>query len=197
MKKTLLTAALTLLASTAWAEHEYVDFDDDGSLVISGPFDARIPAPEGATRAGPVHTHEKFLTENLAVSIAGYYGDDQFVTVQVETTDAAAGTLTSENLPVVEIAGQDFRARRDCVDISEEDIEAGDDPLITFMDDAGVQLVPALHAVQLFVTNEAGTAEGIILYMRNVPEGCEAVTADFKAEFDQAFDAFVGSITGN
>lgn len=178
--RTLLMAALTLLATTVWAEHAYLDFDGDGNLVMSGPFNAKIPRPADAAKAGPVHTHEKFLTENLAVSAAGYYGKDQLVTVRIETTDASAGTLTNENLPIMAIAGQDFRARRVCVDISKEDVEAGDDPLITFMNDSGVKLVPAVHAVQLFVTNDDGTAEGIILYMRNVPDGCDSVTADFK-----------------
>ena len=197
VKKILLTAALALLASTAWAEHAYIDFDGDGNMIVSGPFNAKIPQPGGATKAGPAHDHEKFLTENLAISVAGYYGTDQFVTVRVETTDAPAGTLTNDNLPTMAIAGQDFRARRGCIDISQDDIDAADDPLITFMDEAGVQMVPALHAVQLFVNNGDGTAEGVVLYMRNAPDGCDGIDAEFKAEFDRAFDAFVGSITAN
>ena len=97
---TLAAAALTFfLANTASAGQAYIHYDDDGNMVLSGPFNIVIPKPDGA-RQGPVeHSSPSFLDEKLQVSKAGYFADDQFVMVQVETTNAAAGTLTDKNLP--------------------------------------------------------------------------------------------------
>ena len=48
--------------------------------------------------------------------------------------------------------------------------------------------------MQLFASNEDGTAEGIILYIRNVPGGCESMTSEFEAEFKARFERFIQSI---
>ena len=102
MKKiTLATAALAFfLANTAFAEHAYINFDDDGNMVLTGPFDVVIPRPEGARLGQPENSSPSFLDEKLKVSKAGFFADDQFVMVQIETTNAPAGTLTNKNLPV-------------------------------------------------------------------------------------------------
>ena len=117
MKKATLTiAAVFLLFSlpAAAADHEYIEFDSKGNMVIAGPFNAIIPIPEGAQIGKPEHTRESFLAEDLKVSKAGYFADDRFVMVQVETTNAAAGTLTNENLAIYKIGDRDFRARTLC-----------------------------------------------------------------------------------
>jgi hypothetical protein len=135
-----------------------------------------------------------FMGEDLKVSMAGYFADDQLVIVQVETTNAPAGTLSNENLPIIELAGREFRARTTCVDISQEELDADDDPLFEFVEQYAVQIVPAVQALQLFVTADDGTAEGVILYVRNVPGGCGALTPEFEAEFKGAFERFIESI---
>jgi hypothetical protein len=165
-------------------------------MVISGPFDAVIPKPPHArTRIGaPENSTESFLDEKLKTSKAGYFADDQFVMVQVETTNAATGTLTNKNLPVYKIGDRDFRARELCIDISQEELDADDDPLFEYVESYNVQIVPAVQAVQLIVTTDDGTGSGAIIYMRNVPDGCDAVTPEFKAEFDAAFGRFIESI---
>jgi len=197
VKKIITTAVTVLLfcaTSTVFAGHAFVDFDDDGNMVISGPFNAIIPKPEGARLGGPEHSSPSFLNEELKVSKAGYFADDQFVVVQIEQTNAAKGTLTNVNLPVMELAGEEFRARTACIDISQEELDSDDDPLFEFTETQNVQIVPAVQAVQLFVTNDDGTAEGTILYMRNVPGGCSAMSEEFEAEFNGAFERFVQSI---
>ncbi|HSD69969.1 MAG TPA: hypothetical protein VLB07_10465 [Woeseiaceae bacterium] len=190
----MAATALTLLTFTAFAGDEYIIVDKDGNIHVSGPFNAVIPKPAQAFAAGPMHSTPSFLDENLKVSLAGYFADDQFVTVQVETTDAGAGTLSNKNYPVREIAGREFRVRDACIDISQEELDGDSDPTFEFIEDQGVKIVPAMQAVQLVVVNADGTAQGTILYMRNVPGGCEAVTPEFKAAFDAAFERFVGSI---
>jgi hypothetical protein len=127
-------------------------------------------------------------------STAGYFAENQFVTVQVETTSGGAGTLTDKNYPVVEISGEEFRAREACIDISQEELDADDDPMFEFIEDQKVQIVPAMQAVQLVVINDDGTAQGTILFMRNVPGGCEVMSPEFKAEFDAAFERFIESV---
>lgn len=185
---------LMLVASTAHAGHAYINFDADGNMLISGPFEATIPRPEGARIGGPEHSTMSFMEEDLKVSMAGYFADDQFVIVQVETTNAAAGTLSNENLPVYELAGREFRARNVCIDISQEELDADEDPLFEFTERQNVQLVPAVKAVQLFVTTDDGTGEGVILYVRNVPNGCDSLTPEFEEEFHAAFERFIESI---
>jgi len=197
MKKMTITATMVLICfvmSAALADHAYINFDDSGNMVISGPFDAIIPKPDGARIGGPEHSTPSFLDEDLKVSKAGYFADDQFVIVQIETTNAGPGTLTNKNLPVYELAGEEFRARTGCLDISQERLDTNDDPLFEFIEGQNVQIVPAVQAVQLFVTTDDGTGEGIILYIRNVPGGCDTVSPEFEAEFNGAFERFIESI---
>ncbi len=197
MKRIITTTLMGLVlcvGSSAIAGDGSIDFDDDGNMVISGPFNAIIPKPEGARLGGPEHSTPSFLDEELKISKAGYFADDQFVVVKVEQTNAGAGTVTNVNLPVMELAGEEFRARTGCIDISQEDLDADDDPLFEFTETQSVQIVPAVNAVQLFVVNDEGTAEGIILYMRNVPGGCSTMTDEFEAEFTADFERFIESI---
>lgn len=183
-----------LISMSASAGHQYIEFAKAGHMVIAGPFNAVIPIPEGARIGEPEHTTENFLAETLKVSKAGYFADDQFVMVQVETTNAPAGTLTNTNLPVYKIGDRDFRARTICIDISQEELDMDDAPLFEYIEAYNVQIVPAVNAVQLSVTTEDGTGEGNIVYMRNVPGGCAAMTPEFEAEFDEAFGQFIQTI---
>ena len=196
MKRTTMTVAAIALVSSmsATAEHQYIDFSKADHMVIAGPFNAVIPIPGDARVGNPEHTTEKFLSETIKVSRAGYFADDQFVMVQVETTNAPAGTLTNENLPVYKIGDREFRARTLCMDISQEELDEDDAPLLEYVEAYNVQIVPAVRAVQLTVTTDDGTGEGNIIYMRNVPGGCDAVTPEFEAEFDAAFGGFVESV---
>ena len=194
MTMTALGVLMCFAASATFASHAYINFDADGNMVISGPFEATIPRPEGARIGGPEHSTMSFMEEDLKVSMAGYFADDQFVIVQVETTNAVAGTLSNENLPVYELAGREFRARNVCIDISQEELDADEDPLFEFTERQNVQLVPAVKAVQLFVTTDDGTGEGVILYVRNVPNGCDSLTPEFEEAFHSAFERFIESI---
>jgi hypothetical protein len=189
-------AAIVFLFSVtaAHAAHEYIDFDSKGNMVIAGPFNAIIPIPEGARIGKAKHTTESFLAEDHKVSKAGYFADDRFVMVQVETTNAAPGTLTNENLPIYKIGDRDFRARTQCIDISQEELDADDNAMLEYVEEYNVQIVPAVQAVQLFVTTEDGTGEGTVLFMRNVPEGCNGMTPEFETEFNDAFGRFIQSI---
>jgi len=180
--------------SAANAGHEYIDFDSDGNMIIAGPFNAIIPIPGDARVGKAEHTTDSFLSEDLKVSKAGYFADDQFVIVQVETTNAAAGTVSDRNLPAYKIGDTKFRARTQCIDISQEELDSDDNPLLEYVEDYNVQIVPAVRAVQLFVSNDDGTAVGTILYMRNVPGGCNSMTPEFASEFKDAFDRFIQSI---
>jgi hypothetical protein len=197
VKRTITTTLAALLLTTgsaAFAGHGFIDFDDAGNMVISGPFNAIIPKPEAARIGGPEHSTPSFLDENLKVSKAGYFGDDQFVVVQVEQTNAGRGTLTNTNLPVMELAGQEFRARTGCIDISQEALDADDDPLFEFTETQNVQIVPAVNALQLFFVDDSGTAEGIILFMRNVPGGCASMSDEFEARFKSDVERFLDTI---
>ena len=197
MRKITTTAAIVLLSfatTAAFAEHAYISFDDDDNMILSGPFTATVPKPENARAHGPENSTLSFLGEDLRVSMAGYFADDQFVIVQVETTNASPGTLSNINLPVYEIGGQEYRVRTTCIDISQEELDSDDNPLLEFVEGQNVQIVPAVQAVQLFVATEDGTGEGNILYLRNVPGGCDSVSPEFKAAFDGAFERFIQSI---
>ncbi len=192
-----MTAALILfcfVVSAAFADDGYISLDDNGNMIISGPFDAIIPKPAGARVGGPEHSTPSFLDEDLKVSKAGYFADNQFVMVQIETTNAAPGKLTNSNLPVYELAGEEFRARTACLDISQEELNRDDDPLFEFIEGENVQIVPAVQTLQLSVVTDDGTGEGFILFMRNVPGGCGAVTPEFEAKFKGDFERFVESI---
>ena len=81
-----------------------------------------------------------------------------------------------------------------CLDISQEELDADDAPLLEYIESYNVQIVPAVNAVQLSVTTEDGTGEGSIIYMRNVPGGCDAMTPEFEAEFEADFGTFIQSI---
>ena len=196
MRKTILSvAAISVLFSvSAAAEHQYIEFAKAGHMIIAGPFNAVIPVPGNARIGEPEHTTENFLSETLKVAKAGYFADDQFVMVQVETTNAPAGTLTNENLPAYKIGDRDFRARTLCIDISQEELDADDAPLFEYIESYNVQIVPAVNAVQLSVTSDDGTAEGNIIFMRNVPGGCDAMTPEFEAKFEADFGRFIQSI---
>jgi hypothetical protein len=197
--KSRISIALILLsvcASGAFAENGYIKFDDDENMVISGPFEAVIPKPENARIGGPENSSPSFMNEKLKVSKAGYFGNNEMGIVNVETTNAAAGTLTNENLPVYEITGEEFRARTACIDISQAELDMDDDPFFEFIEDQNVQIVPAVQAVQLSVVTDDGTGEGTILYLRNVPGGCDSVSAEFMSQFDSAFGAFIETIRG-
>jgi hypothetical protein len=187
-------ATSSLLAFAALADDTYVNFDKEGNIVVSGPFNAIIPRPAGAKPGGPVHATPSFMDEQLKVSTAGFFGKNQFVTVQVETTDAGPGSLSNKNYPVRQIGGSEFRVRDACIDISQDDLDSDSDQAFEFIEDQGVQIVPAMQAVQLVVINDDGTAQGTILFMRNVPGGCDAMSEEFEADFDAAFEAFVGSV---
>jgi hypothetical protein len=89
---------------------------------------------------------------------------------------------------------EEFRVRDACIDISQEMLDSNSDPTFEFIEQQGVQIVPAMQAVQLVVINAEGTAQGTIMYMRNVPGGCAAMSDEFKTEFDAAFERFIGSI---
>ena len=194
MRMTATAVLSCFLASAALADHSYIEFDADGDMVVSGPFNVTIPKPAGARLGGPEHTTPSFMSEDLKVSRAGFFGDHQFVLVDIETTNATAGTLTNTNLPAYELAGQEFRARTACLDISQAELDADDDPIFEFIEDQSVQIVPAVNVLQLFVTNDDGTAEAKILFMRNVPGACSAMTADFEAEFEAAFERFIEAV---
>jgi hypothetical protein len=185
---------LSVCTSGAFAENGYIKFDDNENMVISGPFEATIPKPAGARIGGPEDSTSTFMDEKITASKAGYFADDQMVIVQVETTNAPAGTLTNENLPIHVIGGREFRARTLCVDISQDDLNTDDDPFFEFIEDQNVQIVPAVQALQLSVVTDDGTGEGSILYLRNVPGGCDSVSAEFIAEFEAAFGRFIESI---
>ena len=192
--KAAIAAAICLGTTAAFADHAYIAYDDQENMVLSGPFNAVIPKPEGARTGGPEHSSESFLDEKLKISKAGYFADDRFVMVQVETTNGAPGTLTTENLPVYEIAGEEFRARTQCVEISQEELDSDSDPLFEFIETHNVQIVPAVQAIQLMVATDDGTGQGTILYMRNVAGGCDSMSTEFENEFHAAFERFVESI---
>lgn len=193
-----ITIALAIIALSfslsAAADHQYIDVSKTGNMVIAGPFNAVIPVPRDVRVGEPEHTTEKFLSETIKVSRAGYFADDQFVMVQVETTNAPAGTLSNENLPTYMIGEREFRARTLCIDISQEELDADDAPIFEYIEAYNVQIVPAVKAVQLSFTTEDGTGEGNIIYMRNVPGGCDSMTKEFEADFDEAFGRFIESI---
>ena len=192
---TALAGLILCISSSAIAGHSFIEFDDAGNMVVSGPFNAVIPKPGKATETlGPEHSTPSFLDEDLKVSKAAYFAADQLVVVQVEQTTAGAGSVTNTNLPVMELAGEEFRVREACIDISQEELDTDDDPLFEFIEKMNVQIVPAVQGMQLFVVNDTGTAEGIILFLRNVPDGCDSMSDDFHAKFKSDFERFIESI---
>lgn len=196
MKKRVMLASAILLTSTVLAGdsgHEYLAFDDQDQLVVSGPFEVSIPTPEGARKAEPVHSQSRFMREQLRTSKAGFFVDDRFVVIEIETTDAPPGTLTYPRLPIIEMAGHEFHTRAGCLEFTQEDLDTDDDPLIEFIERQGFDLMPAVHARQLFVTTDDGTGEGIILFARRI-EDCSALSQEFEEDFDNQFERFIASI---
>ena len=114
--------------------------------------------------------------------------------MQVETTSAGAGTMSDEFLPLMKLAGRDFRARKACVDISQDQLNEGNDPLFEFIEGFNVQIVPAVMAMQLIAVDESGSALGTVLFIRNVSGGCEAMSPDFEKKFTGDFERFIESV---
>ena len=183
------------ISLTGMAGHSFIEFDDAENMVLSGPFEVTIPKPAAAVGAlGPEHSTPSFLDEDLKVSRAAFYASDQFIVVQVEQTNAGPGRLTNKNLPAMELAGEEFRAREACLDISQEELDANDDSLFEFIEEMNVQIVPAVQAMQLFSVSDDGTAEGIVLFLRNVPGGCDSMSDEFHAKFKSDFEKFIESV---
>lgn len=189
-----ITLLLSIAATASHAQDSYIAFDDDGNMQLSGPFELTIPKPGNATPGGPKDSSPSLLNERLRVSVAGYFAADQFIVVQIETTSAGAGTLSNEHLPVMELAGEEFRARKGCADISQEELNADDDPLFEFVESFDVQIVPAVMAMQLVAVDSSGSALGTVLFLRNVAGGCESMTSEFEAKFTRDFERFIESI---
>jgi hypothetical protein len=94
----------------------------------------------------------------------------------------------------MELAGEEFRARTGCIDISQEALDADDDPLFEFTETQNVQIVPAVNALQLFFVDDSGASEGIILFMRNVPGGCSSMSDEFESRFKNDVERFLDTI---
>jgi len=94
----------------------------------------------------------------------------------------------------MQLAGEEFRARKECVDISQEQLNADDDPLFEFVERYSVQIVPAVMAMQLLAVDTSGSALGTVLFMRNVPGGCESMTPEFENKFTGDFERFIESV---
>ena len=195
MNKLAAPLIAVLVCSVALAGDEgYLMFNDKGQLVVSGPFNVIIPAPPESRPAGPIHANPQFLDESLHVSRAGFFRDDEFVVIEVETTDAPAGTLSYEGrLPTIELGGVTFYTRALCIEFTQEEVDAGNDPLRDFVKSQNIRLVPGVYARQLFVTTQDGTGEGVILYAQSL-DSCELATDEFASEFDQRFERFIESV---
>lgn len=189
----ITAAVLALMANAAFADHQYLTLDIDGSLLVTGPFNLVIPMPPPATPAKTEHTHSSFGMENLKTSRGGYYDEDRILIIEVETTDAAAGTISYEGMPVVAMANLELPSRSGCVEITEEQIAAGDEPLLVFAERNGWDPTPAVYARQIFLVNEDGTGEGVTLFAKRVNSCAEADEA-FIAEFDSQFGRFLNSV---
>lgn len=189
----ITAAVLALMANAAFADHQYLTLDIDGSLLVTGPFNLVIPMPPPATPARTEHTHDTFGMENLQTSRGGYYDEDRILIIEVETTDAAPGTISYEGMAMVEMAGLELPSRSGCVDITQEQIDAGDEPLLVFAQKNGWDPTPAVYARQIFLVNDEGTGEGVTLFAKRVNSCAEADEA-FIAEFDSQFERFVTSV---
>ena len=188
MKNQLVSAAAALgffAAQLAIADHAYLTLNNDGSLTASGPFNLEFPQPPNAETIVPRNSHTMFGPENLKTSRAGFFDDSRVMILEVETTDAQPGTIDYSGMPTVEMAGVRFPTRTGCLEISQEQLDAGDEPLLV--------LKPAVYGRQIFLVNEDGTAEGIALYAKRVEE-CSDVDNQFMTEFDSQFGRFVKSV---
>ena len=189
----IIAAVLGLTAQVACADHQYLTLDIDGSLLVTGPFNLVIPMPPPATPARTEHTHDTFGMENLRTSRGGYYDEDRILIIEIETTDAAPGTISYEGMPIVEMAGLELPSRSGCVEITQEQINAGDEPLLVFAQENGFNPTPAVYARQLFLVNDEGTGEGVTLFAKRV-NSCEEADEAFIAEFNSQFERFVTSV---
>ncbi|UCG71773.1 MAG: hypothetical protein JSV45_10950 [Chromatiales bacterium] len=189
----ITAAVLALMATAAFADHQYLTLDIDGSLLVTGPFNLVIPMPPPATPAKTEHTHDTFGMENLKTSRGGYYDEDRILIIEVETTDAAPGTINYEGMAMVEMAGLELPSRSGCVEISQEQIDAGDEPLLVFAQKNGWDPTPAVYARQIFLVNDDGTGEGVTLFAKRV-NGCAEADEAFIVEFDSQFERFVKSV---
>jgi hypothetical protein len=183
-----------LLPLSAVAQDSYIAFDSNSNMVLSGPFDLHIPRPGNTTPAGPEDSRTSLLDEELRVSRAGYFGADQFILVEIETTSAGAGTLSADYLPTLKVGDEEFLGRKLCVDVGAGDLEGTDDPLFEFILAQDVKIVPAVLAMQLVATGGAGSALGTIIFVRNVPGGCEAMTPEFEDKFTADFERYVRTV---
>jgi hypothetical protein len=194
MKAQIVLLLALLGSSVALADdHAYLEFDQNGNLVASGPFDAIIPAPEGFQRAEPLHTSPQFMGETLQMTKAGFHNDDFFILLLIETTDAGAGTLSYDHMPTINFAGRDFHTQVGCLAITEQVIESNDVPTIEYIEHQGFNLLPAIYARQLLIQSEDGSGEAAILFAEQI-ESCDQVSEAYKTRFDQQFEKFIAEV---
>ena len=185
----ILTSLVALFASqTALAEHQYLTIDGE-NLLVSGPFELTIPRPPGAKFANVQNSHTRFGMENLATSRGGFFVDDRILIIEVETTDAPAGTISYEGMPVVELAGLRLPSRSACLPLNKEQLEADDEPLIEFMNRIGFDPTPGMYGRQLLLTSKDGTGEVDALFAKRV-KNCDEISEEEMAEFNAQFERF-------
>jgi hypothetical protein len=184
-----------IFASTVFAQgHAYLAFDDDNQLIMSGPFSVTIPVPGGARAGEPAHDTEHLMGETLLTSRAGYFNDDQFLVIEVETTDAPTGTIDYGRLPIIEMAGSEYHSRVFCFSISEVELQQDDkEPVVEFILNNDFDITPAVYARQLLISTDDGTGETSVLYGQRVAS-CDAVTPELESDFDLRFEKFVKSV---
>jgi hypothetical protein len=195
MKARLMFSAvlLGLCAQVATADHAYMSLDDDGDLVASGPFNLVIPRPPNAETITPRNSHTSFGLERLRTSRAGYFDDYRVMIIEVETTDGAPGTIDYSGMPMVEMAGLTLPSRRGCLYISDEELDADDEPLLELMQQINFDPKPAMYGRQVFLVAEDGKAEGIALYARRV-DNCDTISDAEMQDFDAQFERFIKTI---
>ena len=187
---TIITSLLSILGiQPAMAEHQYLLVDGE-NLLVSGPFELTIPRPPGAKFANVQNSHTNFGMERLQTSRGGFFVDDRILIIEVETTDAPTGTINYEGMPVVELAGLQLPSRAACLPVTEEQIDADDEPLLEFMEQIGFDPRPGLYGRQLFLANKDGTGEGIALYAKRVDD-CANISKAQLDVFEMQFEAFV------
>ena len=187
----MIAAALLGLFSAplVMAEHQYLRIDGE-NLLMSGPFELVIPRPPGANFANIQNSHTRFGMEKLATSRGGFFVEDRIMIIEVETTDAPAGTISYEGMPTVEFAGLELPSRSACLPVSQELIDSDEEPLIEYLEQIGFDPRPALYGRQLLLANKDGTGEGNALYAKRVAS-CTDIPEERIAEFDAQFETFV------
>ena len=185
----VLSLICLFVMPAALAEHEHLRIDGE-NLIVSGPFDLIIPRPPGANFSNIQNSHTNFGMEKLQTSRGGFYLDDRIMIIEVETTDAPAGTISYEGMPTVEFAGLMLPSRAACFPVSEEQVDADDEPLLEFMQQIGFDPRPGMYGRQLLLANKDGTGEGVALYAKRI-ESCENITNEQIAAFDAQFEQFV------